>query len=175
MAIRDKTTINKWIYERSHKSLNSYSLVEYNKIYPNTNSWKFLQEESLWQVDLDNLYFWDTLNKTHQGILVWIRNNRLHTLNKKHVYKDRKETTHGKIGERTYIKIYINQIWVQCMSSGHKTNIQRNNVSKIERKEKIQESPLHPSITLPLSPKLTLLYEYDYSHLKTTSLFCHEW
>ena len=25
-------------YERSHKSLNSYSLVEYNKIYPNTNS-----------------------------------------------------------------------------------------------------------------------------------------
>ena len=50
----------------------------------------------------------------------------------------------------------------------------RDNVSKIERKEKIQESPLHPSITLPLSPKLTLLYEYDYSHLKTTSPFCHE-
>ena len=25
-------------YERSHKTLNSYSLVEYNKIYPNTNS-----------------------------------------------------------------------------------------------------------------------------------------
>ena len=33
------------------------------------------------------------------------------------------------------------------MSSGHKTNIQRNNVSKIERKEKIQESSLHPSYT----------------------------
>ena len=31
----------------------------------------------------------------------------------------------------------------------------RNNVSKIERKEKIQESLLHPSITLHLSPKLT--------------------
>ena len=29
----------------SHKSLNSYSLVEYNKIYPNTNSRKTLQEE----------------------------------------------------------------------------------------------------------------------------------
>ena len=42
------------------------------------------------------------------------------------------------------------------MSSGHKTNIQRKNVSKIERKEKIQESLLHPSITLPLSPKLAL-------------------
>ena len=33
------------------------------------------------------------------------------------------------------------------MSSGHKTNIQRNNVSKIERKEKIQESSLHHSYT----------------------------
>ena len=44
-------------YERSHKSLNSYSLVEYNKIYPNTNSWKTFQEESLWQEDFDNLYF----------------------------------------------------------------------------------------------------------------------
>ena len=57
LAIRDKTTTNKWTYERSHKSLNSYSLVEYNEIYPNTNSWKTLQEESLWQVDFDNLYF----------------------------------------------------------------------------------------------------------------------
>ena len=133
-------------YERSHKSLNSYSLVEYNKIYPNTNSWKTLQEESLWQEDFNNLYFWNTLNKIHQGILMWNRNNRLHTLNKKHVYKERKETTHREIGERTYIKKYINQILVQCMSSGHKTNIQRNKVSKIERKEKIQESSLHPSI-----------------------------
>ena len=35
-------------YERSHKSLNSYSLVEYNKIYLNTNSWKTLQEKSSW-------------------------------------------------------------------------------------------------------------------------------
>ena len=33
------------------------------------------------------------------------------------------------------------------MSNGHKTNIQRNNVSKLERKEKIQESSLHPSYT----------------------------
>ena len=80
LAIHDKTTTNKWAYERSHKSLNSYSLFEYNKIYPNTNSWKILQEESLWQVDFDNLYFWNTLNKTHQNIFVWNRNNRLHTV-----------------------------------------------------------------------------------------------
>ena len=110
LTIRDKTTTNKWTYERSYKSLNSYSLIEYNKIYPNTNSWKTSQEESLWQEDFDNLYFWNILNKTRQGLLVWNRNNRLHTLNKKHVYKERKETTHGEIGEITYIKIYINQI-----------------------------------------------------------------
>ena len=56
---------NKWTYERSYKSLNLYSFVEYNKIYLNTNSWKTLQEESLWQEDFNNLYFWNTLNKTH--------------------------------------------------------------------------------------------------------------
>ena len=38
--------------------------------------------------------------------------------------KKEKETTHGEIGEITYTNIYINQIWVQCMSNGHKTNIQ---------------------------------------------------
>ena len=57
--------------------------------------------------DFDNLYFWNILNKTHQDILMWNKNNRLHTKNKKHVYKKRKETTHGKIGELTYINIYI--------------------------------------------------------------------
>ena len=77
---------NPW--QNHNKQMNI--LVEYNKIYPNTNSWKTLQEESLWQVHFDNLYFWNTLNKTHHGILVWNRNNRLHTLNKKHVYKERK-------------------------------------------------------------------------------------
>ena len=87
-------------YKRSHESLNSYSLVEYNKIYPNTNSWKILQEQSLWLENFDNLYFRNTLNKTHQGIFVWNRNNRLHTSNKKHVHKERKETTHVRAGEK---------------------------------------------------------------------------
>ena len=49
--------------------------------------------------NFDNLYFWNTLNKTHYGILVWNRNKRLHTNNKNHVHKERKETTHVKIGE----------------------------------------------------------------------------
>ena len=39
------------------------------------------------------------LSKSHQVILVWNRNIRLHSINKKHVYKERKETTNGKIGE----------------------------------------------------------------------------
>ena len=44
------------------------------------------------------------------------------------------------------------------MSNGHKTYT-RDNVSKIERKENIQESSLHPSISTPpqqKSPILTL-------------------
>ena len=107
LVIHDKTTTNKWKYERSHKSLNSYLFVEYNKIYSNTYYWKILQEESLWQVDFDNLYFWNILNKIHHDILVWNKNKRLHTINKKNVYKERKETTHGEIDEITYINIYI--------------------------------------------------------------------
>ena len=90
------------------------------------NFWKTLQEKNLWQVDFDNLYFWNTLNKTHQGILVWNRNNRLHTSNKKHVYKDRKETTHVEVGEEdihiTYIYIYIKDNHNVC-KHGHITGV----------------------------------------------------
>ena len=121
----------KWTYERSHKSLNSYSLVEYNKIYPNTNAWKTLQEESLWQVDFDNLYFWNTLNKTYQGIFVWNRNNRLHTNNKKYVYKKRKKTTHERVGEReTYINNIEEKISTMYVYKWSQDLMYKNNVSK---------------------------------------------
>ena len=110
-------------YERSHKPLNSYSLVDYNKIYPNTNAWKTLQEKSFWQVDFDNLYFCNTLNKTHQGIFVWNKNNRLHTSNKKHVHKERKETTHVRVGERS-IHQHIKKISIMYVNNGHKTSVQ---------------------------------------------------
>ena len=101
-------------YERSHKLFNSYSLVEYNKIYPNINPWKTLQEGVHGKKDFDNLYFWNTSNKTHHGILMWTRNKRLHIINMKHVHKERKETTHEEIGETVittsiYIYIYISQ------------------------------------------------------------------
>ena len=66
--------------------------------------------------DIDNLYFWNTLNKTHHGILVWNKNKRLHTSNKKHVHKERKEITHEEIGENviTTSNIYINKKYKVC-------------------------------------------------------------
>ena len=110
-------------YERSHKTLNSYPLVQYNKIYSNTNSRKTLQEKSLWQVDFDNLYFWNTLNKTHQGIFVWNKNSRLYTRNMKHMHKERKETTHVRVGERNIHK-KIKKISTMYVKSGQKTHVQ---------------------------------------------------
>ena len=136
MAIRDKTTTNKWIYERSHKSLNLYSLVEHNKVYPNTNSWKILQEESLRQVDFDNLYLWNTLNKTHQGILVWNRNSRLHIINKKHVYKRRKETTHVEVSKRNIYPYIEKNKYSVCVKTATRPNVQEQCIYK-RRKEKI--------------------------------------
>ena len=130
-------------------------------INPNTNSWKTLQEESLWQVDFDNLYFWNTLNKTHHGILVWNRNNRLHTLYKKPVHKERKETTHVKIGKRTIIttlNVYISTSTRFAIKTWSQDLRYMNNLSKIEGKEK-KNQILTTSLkiwTLPLSPKLTL-------------------
>ena len=88
-----------------------------------TQTLEKLCKKSLWQVDFDNLYFWNTLNKTHQGIFVWNRNNRLHTRNKKHVHKERKETTHVRVGERN-IHQHIKKISTMYVKSGHKTHVQ---------------------------------------------------
>ena len=143
MAICDKTTTNKWTYKRSHKSLNSYSLVEYNKIYPNTNSWKNLQEESLWQEDFDNLYFWSTLNKTHQGILVWNKNKRLHTIIRSMCIKKKKRNNTCKDRWITYINIYVNPNISTMYVIWSKTYIHEVNVKK--KKRKYIKISLHPS------------------------------
>ena len=123
MAKRDKTTTNKWTYERSYKSLNSYSLVEYNKIYPKQTLEKLCKKRVHGKEDLDNLYFWNTLNKTHQGILVWDRNNRLHTIYKKHVYKDRKKRTHVRVGEKNIYQ-HIKKKKYNVCKHVHKTDVQ---------------------------------------------------
>ena len=76
--------------------------------------------------DFDKLYFWNTVNKTHYGILVWNRNKRLHTINKKHVYKERKETTHVEVGEEDiqhHIYIYIKDKHNVCKHD-YKTGVQ---------------------------------------------------
>ena len=54
---------------------------------------------------------------------------------KKHVYKERKEITHGEIGEEKHTSSYIYENKVQCMSiNGHKTSIQEANVKRKKRK-----------------------------------------
>ena len=51
------------------------------------------------------------------------------------------------------LNIYIN-ISTRCaITKWSQDQCTRDNVSKIERKEKIQKSSLHPSYTLPLSQK----------------------
>ena len=97
------------------------------------------------------------------------------------MYKERKETTHERVGER---KTYINNIeeristmyvykWLQDL-------MYKNNVSKRERKEKIhnilttslnKNNNTPPNTMIPKTnspPKSTTLIS------KTTPLFCHE-
>ena len=89
------------------------------------------------------------LKKTHHGIIVWNRNKRLHTINKKHMHKKRKETTHGEIGENVITtSIYIYQSWVQGLlsQSGHKTDSTKKNVSKDKEKKRYRKKILTTSL-----------------------------
>ena len=105
-----------------------------------------MQEESLWQVDFDNLYFWNTWNKTHQDIFVWNKNNRLHTSNKKHVHKERKETTHVKVGEEDmhhhhhHIYIYISKISIMYVNMVTKPVYKKKEVRTLPNKMKHNSS-----------------------------------
>ena len=66
-------------------------------------------------------------------------NNRLHTnFNKKHVYKERKETTQERVGERkTYINNIEEKISTMYVYKWSQDLMHKNNVSKKERKENI--------------------------------------
>ena len=85
---------------------------------------------------------------------------------KKHMYKDRKETTHVRQRWRKhtssyiYIYIYIKEYNV-CNKSGHKTmvHVMRKNTSKphyIPQKHSKLRSPylVGPMLALPLTPRL---------------------
>ena len=72
-----------------------------------------MQEESSWHVRISQLVFLKHLNKTHQGIMCETEIRIAYI--KKHMYKDRKEKTHVKVGEeKTYI-IIIYENKIQCM------------------------------------------------------------
>ena len=69
------------------------------------------------------------------SIFMWNRNNRLHISNKKHVHKERKETTHIRVGERNIYQ-HIKKISTMYVNNGHKTHVQDINVSKMEKRKR---------------------------------------
>ena len=74
---------------------------------------------------------------------------RLQKIIKKHVHKERKETTHERIGERkTYINIIEEKISTIYVYKWSQDLMYKNNVSKKERKEKI-----HNILTTSLKKK----------------------
>ena len=79
MAIHDKTTTNKWdMREVINHSTYIHLLNTIKSILTQTLE-KLCKKRVYGKKDFDNLYFSNTLNKTYHGILVWNRNNRLHT------------------------------------------------------------------------------------------------
>ena len=73
----------------------------------------------------------------------------MHTNNKKYVYKERKETTHERVGERkTYINNIEEKISTMYVYKWSQDPMYKNNVSKKERKEKI-----HNILTTSLKTK----------------------
>ena len=68
---------------------------------------------------------------------MWNRNNRLHTNNKKHVHKERKETTYETVGEKeTYINNIEEKISTMYVYKWSQDFMYKNNVSKKEKKRK---------------------------------------
>ena len=106
--------------------------------------------------DFDNLYFWNTLNKTHHSNLMWNINNRLHTINKKYVYKNRKETTHVEVGEEDihqHIYIYISMISTMYVNMVTRLVYMKKEVSTPLNKKK-HISPLQRHVFLPLTCRI---------------------
>ena len=53
----------------------------------------------------------------------------------KHVHKERKETTHVRVGERNIYQ-HIKNISTMYVNDGHKTYVQYINVSKVKKKNR---------------------------------------
>ena len=68
-------------------------------------------------------------------------NNRLHTINKKHVCKEKKKTTHVEIGEKDrHHHIYIKNKHNVC-KHGHKTGVQYEEAKKSSCNSKEVKTP----------------------------------
>ena len=117
-----------------------------------------MQEESSRHDRLSQPIFLKHLNKTHQGIMCETKIKILYI--KKHMYKERKETTHGEISEENihhiYIYIYIKDKHSVC-KNGHKISVQEAKRSSYNNKEvstpsnKMKQiSPLQMNVFLPL-------------------------
>ena len=120
-----------------------------------------MQEESSRHDRLSQLVFLKYLNKTHQGIMCETKIKILYI--KKHVYKKRKERTHGEIGKENinhHIYIYIKDKHNICKNS-HKTSVQDAKRISYSNKEvstppnKMKHiSPLQKNVFLPLTCRI---------------------
>ena len=75
------------------------------------------------------------------------------------------------------LNIYINISTRFAITKWSQDRCTKNNVSKIERKEKIQKVLTTYLINAPPITKICHANRppvYDYSHIKTTPHFCHE-
>ena len=86
-----------------------------------------MQEESLWHDKFSQTVFLKHFKQNSSRHFSVKQNIRLHTRYKKHMYRDRKRTTHVEIGEEDihhiYIYIYIKDKHNVC-KNGHKTGVQ---------------------------------------------------
>ena len=91
------------------------------------------------------------------------------------MYKERKETTHERVGERkTYINNIEEKISTVYVYKWSQDLMYKNNVSKKERKENIHNILTTSLLKKTMIQKLTLPLRVITLIFKTTPSFCHE-
>ena len=114
MKIRDKTTTNKWNMREVINHLTYTHLLNTIKSNPNTNFWKTLQEESSWHDRFLQPVFLKHFKQNSSRYLSVKQKYKIAYINKKHVYQERKETTHREIDKNvitTSSNLYITKSW----------------------------------------------------------------
>ena len=93
-----------------------------------------MQEESLWHGRLSQPIFLKHLNKTHQNILCETEIKIAYI--KKHVYKERKETTHVEIGEENIHQHIYERIKYNVCHNKMVTRLVCKRLNETKKKEK---------------------------------------